>query len=609
MINDIVLAYGSLGKLDQGLAFYRRNSPEDLKRVTRTLGYLADERGDVRKAGRAWKMVVRKYPDTDEALESQRALIASLFASSRYNELWKEIRFLIQKFGPGSQWQKGKTEEVIQDFDKNTIEMARYYPKAVHRAAEKKKSAKLYDQAELGYLLFLERFASSKYAPEIFEYLGDIFYYKKQFGKAGKMYLGVVEMGPKKALMYPAKKGRPKSIHKRVSDYMLDAFERALNLSGTVIPKSSSLPAIKPLTEDARNLARACELYERWYPKQRKINKACAARVARVFYQFGQKDRAIREMIQIVSKYPGSKEANLAIESVIPLLKDDQVELVSFGRSVLKMPVYAGSKIANKIRNILKGIQIDLIANETSANRRANLYEKQAKSSPDDPKSAALWYRAGSEYLTSGEILKAVAAYKAIDRRYPNSQVHKEALLELTRLQKALFKIGEAAVSLERFHDMYPNDKSSSSAIKQACYLSMSSKPNRAINVCLKFFQKEGPRSLQLIERLLLLLSYEKTSSAAAEVVRRIYDVGRGITAEARLLAYCRLSYSYGVRPPSNLTQKILNLAQSANLKQETARCVSQAYLSEAEPIWRRLIEKRLSGGSLGPFREASRKC
>ena len=210
VINDIVLAYGSLGKLDQGLAFYRRNSPEDLKRVTRTLGYLADERGDVRKAGRAWKMVVRKYPDTDEALESQRALIASLFASSRYNELWKEIRFLIQKFGPGSQWQKGKTEEVIQDFDKNTIEMARYYPKAVHRAAEKKKSAKLYDQAELGYLLFLERFASSKYAPEIFEYLGDIFYYKKQFGKAGKMYLGVVEMGPKKALMYPAKKGRPK---------------------------------------------------------------------------------------------------------------------------------------------------------------------------------------------------------------------------------------------------------------------------------------------------------------------------------------------------------------------------------------------------------------
>ena len=70
---------------------------------------------------------------------------------------------------------------------------------------------------------------------------------------------------------------------------------------------------------------------------------------------------------------------------------------------------------------------------------------------------------------------------------------------------------------------------------RPAIYLCLQA--NRATNV--PNFSKEGPRSLQLIERL-YFSELEKRQGAAAEVVKD-HDVGRGITAEVRLLAYCRL--------------------------------------------------------------------
>ena len=100
----------------------------------------------------------------------------------------------------------------------------------------------------------------------------------------------------------------------------------------------------RQLNRNAKNFVQACGQYVKWYPADKKIVKNCDVYIAEIYYRHNDRDKALKYLWNVAKKYPSQKEGKDAVESIIPLYKNDKKDFRLRLQKLLKIPHYARGK-------------------------------------------------------------------------------------------------------------------------------------------------------------------------------------------------------------------------------------------------------------------------
>lgn len=486
-LRDMVYAFAELKQVEPAITYFRVNGGD--KYIGQFLTLLAQtftDQGQYAKAITTWKRLQKVAPRADEAYTAQVEIVSLAYELGKYKTLWKELSVFPRRYGKGSGWAAGKPKQQVIETHLEIRDSAIYYPKIIHKKAQKG-AKRLFGLAVIGYKLFLKLYPTSRQVVEAKFNLADIEYARKKYRDAGRLYMEITRLGPKKAIIYDDKTGKPiQNIHQTAGKYMLDSyysdFKPELKNLEKVKPDPKKPP--RPLSAKALNFIKGCNMYLKSYPKDQKVARSCHITVADTYYKFNVTKKAIQALRNVALKYAKSKAGPKAVDSLLPLLKNNEQQLVQLVNQLLAIPEYRKGRLGKLLRGVLQDTEVKAIVNEGDARKRALSWVAHAKKYPSGAGADRSWYNAAVDFLKAGMVTNAIAAYTTIVNKYPKSEQVKESILQLAKINDKRFQFSVAAKYYTLFAQKYRKDNDAAGAIERACYLQIAVNPQAALSVC-----------------------------------------------------------------------------------------------------------------------------
>ncbi len=603
-LRDMVYGFAELRQVEPAIDYYRKNGGE--KYIGRFLILLSDTFSDQGQYGEAIKVLKRFQvvePYDEEAPNTQKEIISLNFELQRMNNVWAELARFPKLYGPGSPWaEKNQSNKKLYDETQQTIkDQILYYAKLTHKNAQKDDNKRTYSEALKGYNLFLGSYPKAKEVAEVKYNMADIYYFTKQFREAGKLYLDIALLGKEKATIVDPKTNKATNIHKKSSEYMLDAyyqqFEKELKVLITHKPDFTKPPA--PISENGKNFIKACGYFQKWYPEEKKNSKTCDVFITEIFYRTNDKKMALKYLFMLAKKYPNEKEGKEAVENLIPLYAGDRKGLEAALVELRKIPAYQKGKIGEKLNDLADGLKKDDIKADKNACSRAKKQEDFYKAKPNDKEAVALINNAGVDYVKCGKVPEGINAYMIVLKRFPNSPVAKDALIEVAKLQENRLELAASANFFYEYAKKYPKEKEALAALAKACEIYAALNAENAVNVCLQFgnADKNGAK--------IIFMRMARTAFSAGEDARlislvRILDSKLKLSAEERIVAYSMV-YNSKSGSSAQAAQEIISTFKKAGggVSGEALRAVGGIAFRQVNGEMPKFLALKLKGGTV----------
>lgn len=487
ILRDMVFAFVETGKGKEGLSLYKRErDSKNLRRLIQQFIRRSADQDNFKLAVSFLNQFSKLLPADPKLVDSEMDLLDVLFRKGQYQLLVQRMADLPKKYMGDSQWAR-KNSRISADTAKSISETLAYYSKLMHMQADRLANQKLYDYPIAGYKIFLKYFSDGPIAVEVREYLADIAYRKGDFSFAASQYLQIVKMGKKGAVIVDLKK-RKKSIHKRVSVNMLDAFSRDISpLLQQLAAKPNQQDLRKKILQKGKAIQQGCQLFARDYPRDRENAKNCEVIQGEVYLRTGQKKSAQKALLSIAKAYPGSPEGLRAAENLIPLLASDKKALADVTSDLLKIPAYKKSGLGAKLKNLVYNLEIGTIAEEKSSAAKGKKYEKLATMNPAAPEAPQLLFNAMIAYSEVGATKDAERVAGQFASRYPRSKLFPSIQLQRARLLEADGRFVEAADVYATYGQKFPNVAGAGEAFGRGCHLAVVFGSARSLTVCAAF--------------------------------------------------------------------------------------------------------------------------
>jgi TolA-binding protein len=607
-LRDMVYGFAELKQVEPAIAYYRRNGGE--KYIGRFLVLLSEQfsdQGQYNEAITVLKRFQQVAPYDEQGPETQKEIIALNYELSRIPVVWTELARFPRLYGAGSKWgdrfqqSDKKTFLEVQQLIKDQI---LYYSKLTHKNAQKDDNRKLYDEALKGYTLFLASYPKAREVAEVKFNMADIRYFTKDFREAGKLYLDIATLGKDKAVVYDPKTAKATNIHKQSADFMLDAyfreFEPELKVMLKKEPDFAKAPA--PITENGKNFIRACGFYVKWYPAEKKNVKTCDVFITEIYYRSNDKKNAMRYLWVLAKKYPDSKEGTEAVSELIPLYGKDQKALEKAIAELRKIPAYQKGEIGKKLQNLEYGVAVDVAKSDPDACSRAKKYEELYKKNPSSKDSVALINNAAVDYVKCGKISEGIAAYGVVIKRFPTSAAHKDALLEVAKLQENRLELGQAAAYFLEFAKRYPKEKEALGALANACEIQAALASDAAVGTCLQFAGADQQSGKVIFQRM-LRAAFSANDDQRLLALTKIYTGRFRLSAAERIVALSMIANAR-TSASAQAGQEILNVFRQAggNVEGEALRAVGKLAFASVNGEMGRYASLRLKGGTPEAF-------
>jgi TolA-binding protein len=605
-LRDMVFAFAELRLIDPAISYYRRNGGE--KYIGRFLKLLSDtfsDQGRYAEAINVLKRFQQVEPYDLEGPQTQKDIIGLFYELNRLPNVWQELERFPRLYGPGSRWamrnsQKKEEVRLAQELVQSQI---LYYAKLTHKNAQKDNNSRLNAEAIRGYSLYLKYYPKSKEVAEVKYNMADIYYFTKNFREAGRLYREISLLGKEKALIFHPK-GKPEDVHKKATDYMLDAyhdqFEPELKVMLKIKPDFKKPP--RPISQDAKNLINACAIHQKFYKDDKKATRACDILNTEIYYRSGNKKLALKYLWHIAKTYPGTKEGNEAVENIVSLYADDKKGLERAIAEIRKIPAYRSGKIGGKLKDLEYGVAVDVAKAEKNSCLRAKKYEDLYKKDPKSPDAFKLINNAGVDYIACGKIEEGIAAYMIVIRQFASTPVAKVALLEVAKLSENKFDLPKAAGFYTEFYKKFPKEKEALASLAKACELQAAIDIQSAVNTCLNFAQFDAENAKVVFFRLLRGAFAAGDSARIASLIsymetRMQMNPAEKIIAYSMLLRSGNGQNSYGAQA----SQVILATYQKSggNVQGEALRAVGALLFKQAVPSIARFRQFKLKGGSV----------
>ncbi len=393
------------------------------------------------RAVATYQFLIALEPSSLDAAKYQRAVVDSHLTALATDEAIAAIDELVTRYGAGSDWAEANAnaEDQLARSLAVTERLVRSTAKNFHAEAQasekhqKRPDRATYARAATLYELYLTRFGTSKWAPELRFLRAEILYYKlDRFETAGDEYLAV---------------GRARPIGRFHKDALLkamDAFEKAR-------PADRVASGRRELHPVDRKLAAAIDRYATLFPADPEL-VGVIFRNGQLFYDYGDYDEAIKRFGLIVTKYPDDPNAGPAGDRILAALAkaEDYDNIEEWARKLKGASAFAEpAQQARLDRLIVEAISKSGQAHATAGDPAgaAALYLRIPKEFPEHALAAPSLMNAGVMLEKAKQPEKAASVYLALAERYPQANGSKAAF--------AAGKVYESVAYFERAAEAY----------------------------------------------------------------------------------------------------------------------------------------------------------
>lgn len=593
--------------IDDGIEYYKQNGGQEyIGMFLKKLAIRFNTDNHKKEAFQAWQKLLAIVPQSKEAFEATIECIDIAYNSGSYDYLWKKLEDLFRSYNRNSEWAKANHKDDVEDALKKIPILVLYYPKSVHLQAQKTNDMKIYDQARKGYELYFKLYPKTNDYAEIMEYYGDIYYIQKQYDKAGAVYSKLVAMGKDKAVVYDENGKVKLNIHNRSAKNMLDAYSKdflpELEVLLKTTPDFKKEP--KPISAKAKTFISACERYVAAYPEDAALAKSCDIHISEIYYRSSQKQEAKKFLIKISNKYSAQKEGAAAAEDLIVLSKDNQAELYETANKLIAIKAYQTGPLGVKLNELIRGIELERIAQETSKKKRAELYEKRAEKYPNDRDADKFLYNAANDYMSSGNTTKARLAYVNLVTRYPKSKVYVPTLLILGKLFDKIFDFKKAILYYSLYAAKAPTEKEAPGAEERACELAILQDYVSGWEQCKSFVTKYPQVGVAIVERLVNIGWIAKNYSWMTTLIKWTY-MKMPINQNQKILAQYKIYQTASSdEEKRQARQNILQIGVNGT-SGEATRYVAEMNFQKGEAQYAKQMDLKLSGGSVEKLQQS----
>ncbi|MEY4631220.1 MAG: hypothetical protein RIQ81_1340 [Pseudomonadota bacterium] len=605
-LRDMVYSFAELKAIDPAINYYRANGGEKfIGQFLLLLSTVFTDQGQYAEAIGTLKRFQAIAPTNPQAPDAQKDIASLLYELGRWNSLWAELEAFPRLYGPGSAWETANQgdRKLVLETQALIKDQIIYYAKVSHKSAQKNDDVRIYREAMKGYNLFLKTFPKSSETVEVKYNMADIEFFLKDYRSAGKLYLDIALLGKDKAIINYAGGKKPTNIHSTAARYMLDSYYLDFE------PELKKLIKEKPdfnkpgkVSERAGNFVKGCGYYKQWYPEDRKNLKTCDLYVAEIYYRLGDRNMSIQYLTTIAYKYPNDKEGPQAVESLIPLYKNDRKSLLETADKLLKIAAYQKGALGEKLRDLRRDVEIEEAEKIPDPLKRAMALEEQARKKPNDSRADLLVYKSAFGYVKGGDVPRAVAMFLTLIKRYPKSAYVKEALLEVAKLKDRRLELESAAELYSEFAERYPKEKEALPAMGRACELFSANESQKALPACLTLAKVDPSGAKVFFERMIRSAAYGKKFERLNSLTAT-YFTKFSLNANERIIAAWRV-FNAADGKGSEAAKAATDILQSfqksgGKISGEAQRCVGEIVFRRALAEVPKYEAVKLAGGTV----------
>jgi len=503
--------------------FYKLGGQKEAIKRLNNLGELLLAQGKDDQVVEVYRYLIESNPTGKRVPEYYSTILETELRLNDKERINKTYREIIDYFAPDSDWVRANTGK---EWQKEGYELGRklLQERAItfHDKAQKcnPKSRKfkcnkheLYIKAGKLYKEYIDKYPDSKEAyQDSFYYAEILFYHVKNYQEAANYYEKVFKDPSAKQYYADAAFGMILALEKLMKDEM-ERLQGEVKIAES--KEAGALNKVKRIefTPRERQYVLACDNYIK-VVKSPKEKPKVAYGAARLFYEKGQYQEAIKRFQDIIKKYRGTKFASLAGNLILDTYNrlKNYKEIEHWAEILLKNKDFTYNKKEKLIlfirQSILKQGEEAIKAGKyvEAANHFIRLagdrrFKKDLTVAPDALERAAIAYGLAKDEASANRILLRIV------NEYPKSELAPKSLFTLGKVHSLRAKFKKAADYFAMLKKYPKNEKYTADGLYNAItlYAALGDTKNAIdlIDIYIKIYGKsKDPARIKDIEAL-----------------------------------------------------------------------------------------------------------
>ncbi len=526
-LRDIALPFVELHKGEEAMTFYLAQGEPFNRSGLESMANLFLEKADYKNSIYFNETLLGLDPTGKKNPDYDLALIEALRLSGNTQKSISRLFSQLPNYMQGSSWYElnSSSPETVKGAAGRFEESARKYALELHAEGQKTKNDALYENAKSLYQKYLEFFANSTHAPTIRFYLAEILYKQEQYVAAADHYYTVFKNPTAGNL-------RVDSIH-----YALMALDKEMNArrkkeglseiskSNTAkLKENEEASAPTPFNPVEKRFVTVGEDYVSKFPKA-KDTADILYQLAYLNYSHFNLPEAYKAFWGIVQSYPGHPTSYSSAGLILDILnrKKEYNKLVAACQKFLATNTLSKSDFRNEVSGVLRHSElkrIQLLEEKGSYKEAALAYVEYTKAygAQDEALYEKALYNASVNFYKMGAVLPALENQERFLRRFTQSPLKENMLLQVAKTYEGLANFEKAASYFEQFAAQYPNNKQAVQALRLSGLYYWGAKNETKAEYVMKHFIAKYPNESAAVNNDLLEL-YE-TQGAKDKLVR-----------------------------------------------------------------------------------------
>lgn len=471
VLADIVQTYNRTKKTPRQAEQYLIGTLEidekELSKYLKAIAYQYSDEGNLSGANFIFRRLIQLNPISEDALIYQEEIV-KLYRHTNKKAFLVELNRYIKDFSKGSPWYKSNLnkKEIIAQANKTRESLLRNYILNNHQLFQKSGTQSSKRAILSAYPIYLKEFLNNKEAPTMRFYYAELMYDLKNYDKAMKHYMWIVEKG-----------ANSKHYNTALLNALL-ATDEALKKKNKNEKRSGSLKKVAYSRLEKNFIALATKYIN--IEKDGENNAEINMKVARLHYLKNHFKRAEKSFWGIITRYPNSEQATYSANLILDIynLKKDYKGLAEAGKKLLKYETLiarsgAGKSEVRDIKAIVSNAEftnIQEMEKKGDSLAAAKGYVKFANQTKDISLKQKALFNAAINFEKANDILKAITHQELYLKANKNNKDEsvKRSIRILANLYEQTGMIKKAAVEFEKYAKAYPTDQYADESILNA---------------------------------------------------------------------------------------------------------------------------------------------
>ena len=439
---------------------------------------LADEwrgQGKFQDAASTYRQIIALQPTSYRNAYFQSLLVDLASRRGDKNQVIDEVRTLTKLYeklavrqnegavGKERKRIKSALQEARRDAENNIRKLAQTW----NRESVKTRQEKTAQQALNMYQEYLKLFPKAKLAYELRFQMADLLYRLEKFGEAAEAYKLTVLADPKGKHLVAAARDGIIAVEEHLRDLRLK--------------KVKPTKQKRDIHPERIKLIEACDRYiQSVSGLEAKDIVKISFKAAKIYYQHGHFDQALKRFDRIVAEYPAAEESEFAANLVVDIhnIKEDWQSLYESASRYLKMPdlLNGREKLQKDLVKFGQHVKFQFISEEqeklqaqkSSLRPIAEAYEAFQREFPTSENADKALFNASVVWDSLGDKARADEIRERLLTGYPDSPLRADVAFYSASSFEGQAKYAEAANQFSAFAMKYPKDKRARDALYNA---------------------------------------------------------------------------------------------------------------------------------------------